>query len=701
MSKTVAQIFSINPTTVVADTDLYYLVQSPYTLGSDAAITGASLKAAFGAGGTINPGLINQLAYYASSGSTLSGLATLANGTLITSGGGAPSISQTLPSVVQGNITTLGTIISGTWNGSIIGGTYGGTGVNNGASTITIGGNVTFSGAFTFTGTLTGNTSVTFPTSGTLATTSQLPTPSALTKVDDTNVTLTLGGTPTTALLQAVSLTLGWTGQLGLTRGGTNASLTASNGGIVWSNASQLQILSGTATANQVLLSGSSVTPAWSTATYPPTTTINQLLYSSSSNVIGGLATVNSASLTTTSGGVPTWLALTDGQIIIGSSIGAPAAATITAGTGVSVTNGHNTITIAATGGTGTVTSISAGTGITCTPNPITGTGTVALTTPVSLTNGGTNASLTASNGGIVWSNASQLQILSGTATANQVLLSGSTATPAWSTATYPATTTINQILYSSSANVIAGLATGNNGVLVTSAAGVPSINTSLAQGLVVSSSVLTVGAANNIPFNTGKGIQDNNANSLLLFTVTASAVNYVNIQNNSTTNKPIILGTGSDTNVLLSLQNKGNSGVEIQGTTAAGNATAGFVGEVISSVIASASAVSLSNGIAKDMTSISLTAGDWDVWGNIFFTLSVGGGSTIAWTSTTSATKPDNSLVNQIAFGTGTEASTGMSVPMVRVNISSTTTVFISGVCSFGSGTCTMCGGIYARRKR
>ena len=39
-------------------------------------------------------------------------------------------------------------------------------------------------------------------------------TPAALTRVDDTNVTLTLGGTPTLALLQATSLTLGWTGTL-------------------------------------------------------------------------------------------------------------------------------------------------------------------------------------------------------------------------------------------------------------------------------------------------------------------------------------------------------------------------------------------------------------------------------------------------------------------------------------------------------
>ena len=39
-------------------------------------------------------------------------------------------------------------------------------------------------------------------------------TPAAMTKVDDTNVTLTLGGSPSTSLLQATSLTLGWTGTL-------------------------------------------------------------------------------------------------------------------------------------------------------------------------------------------------------------------------------------------------------------------------------------------------------------------------------------------------------------------------------------------------------------------------------------------------------------------------------------------------------
>lgn len=70
------------------------------------------------------------------------------------------------------NITTVGTISSGNWNGGVIPGQYGGTGVANTGKTITVSGNTTI-GSSTNTVTLatTGNTNVTLPTSGTLATT--------------------------------------------------------------------------------------------------------------------------------------------------------------------------------------------------------------------------------------------------------------------------------------------------------------------------------------------------------------------------------------------------------------------------------------------------------------------------------------------------------------------------------------------------
>lgn len=54
-----------------------------------------------------------------------------------------------------------------------------------------------------------------------------------LTRVNDTNVTLTLGGTPTSALLQATSITAGWTGTLSATRGGLGVSNPTAHGILV------------------------------------------------------------------------------------------------------------------------------------------------------------------------------------------------------------------------------------------------------------------------------------------------------------------------------------------------------------------------------------------------------------------------------------------------------------------------------------
>lgn len=78
--------------------------------------------------------------------------------------------------VGQTSITTLGTIGTGTWQGSVIAGQYGGTGVANTGKTITLGGNINTGGAFTTSGafavtlTATAATTVTLPTTGTLAT---------------------------------------------------------------------------------------------------------------------------------------------------------------------------------------------------------------------------------------------------------------------------------------------------------------------------------------------------------------------------------------------------------------------------------------------------------------------------------------------------------------------------------------------------
>lgn len=86
----------------------------------------------------------------------------------------------------------------------------------------------------------------------------------ALTKTDDTNVTLTLGGTPTAALLNSTSLTLGWTGQLSVPRGGTGLSTVAQGDILYGSAADTLSVLAKNTTATRYLSNtGTSNNPAW------------------------------------------------------------------------------------------------------------------------------------------------------------------------------------------------------------------------------------------------------------------------------------------------------------------------------------------------------------------------------------------------------------------------------------------------------
>jgi hypothetical protein len=65
--------------------------------------------------------------------------------------------------LVGSDIATVGTIGTGTWQGTVVAGLYGGTGVANSGKTITLGGNLTTSGAFNTTLAVSGSNTVTFP----------------------------------------------------------------------------------------------------------------------------------------------------------------------------------------------------------------------------------------------------------------------------------------------------------------------------------------------------------------------------------------------------------------------------------------------------------------------------------------------------------------------------------------------------------
>lgn len=147
------------------------------------------------------------------------------------------------------------------------------------------------------------------------------------------------------------SKTLATASQLSLTLGGTNASLTASNGGIVYSTATAMAILAGTATANKHLQSGSSTAPTWTTSTYADTYAASTILYSNSANTVTGLATANSSVLVTTSAGVPVQAGtMTNGQMIIGSTGATPQVGSITVSGNLSRTLGAGTFALSLTG---------------------------------------------------------------------------------------------------------------------------------------------------------------------------------------------------------------------------------------------------------------------------------------------------------------------------------------------------------------
>ncbi|RTL04436.1 hypothetical protein EKK58_10540 [Candidatus Dependentiae bacterium] len=110
-------------------------------------------------------------------------------------------------------------------------------------------------------------------------------TPAALTKTDDTNVTMTLGGTPASALLQSVSMTLGWNGVLSISRGGTG--------------------LGTLGTANQLLRVNSGATAL---EYFTPTWTSNTGTVTSVGATISGALSVSGSPITTSGTLAFSWL---------------------------------------------------------------------------------------------------------------------------------------------------------------------------------------------------------------------------------------------------------------------------------------------------------------------------------------------------------------------------------------------------------
>jgi hypothetical protein len=300
-----------------------------------------------------------------------------------------------------------------------------------------------------------------------------------------------------------------WQGNtIGVAYGGTGNTTVGANGTLAQSDGTKYTFTTATypstATATGTILRADGTNWVATTATYPATTTINQILYSSANNVIGGITTANSATLVTSSTGVPAFTgSMTNGQLVIGSTGATPVVGSITGAGSITVTPGAGTIQISSSAGgvvnpgtanelayyatTGSAVSglatanngvlITSAGGVpsisstlpTAVQGNITSVGTIASGTwqgtTIAIGYGGTGATTIGANGTLAQSN-------------------GSIYT--FTTATYPSTTTANRLLYSSATNTVTDLATANSATLVTNASGVPAWTSSMTNGQIL-----------------------------------------------------------------------------------------------------------------------------------------------------------------------------------------------------------------------
>ena len=139
-----------------------------------------------------------------------------------------------------------------------------------------------------------------------------------------------------------------------------------------------------------------------------------------------------------------------------------------------------------------------------------------------------------------------------------------------------------------------------------------------------------------------------------------------------------------------------------VAGTATNDNATAGNIGEVITSNIAVGSAVALTSGTAANVTSISLTAGDWDVSGWVS-TNPAGTTTTTIFAAGISTTTADLGSFPVKIQGVSVAAGLSLSASTAtqRLSLASTTTVYLVASSTFAVSTSAAYGYITARRSR
>jgi hypothetical protein len=349
----------------------------------------------------------------------------------------------------------------------------------------------------------------------------------------------TLAVTGTSTLTGAVTATAGVTGPI------TSSSVAITGGSIT--GITDLAVADGGTGASTAAAALNNLLPSQTSAA-------SKYLQSDGTNASWDAVSLSTADITGTLGvanGGTGQTSFTNGQLLIGNTTGNTLTpATLTAGSGVTITNGSGAITVAFTGpGAGSVTSVDVSggtTGLTTSGGPITSSGTVTLAGTLAVANGGT--SLT-------------------TLTANNVILGNGASAP-----TFVAPSTSGNVLTSNgttwqSTTPAAGFSVAANNTFTGTQtfAGTSSV---LAEILTNAAEVATVSAT----AATGTINYDVTTQSVLYYTSNASANWTVNFRASSGTSLNTAMSTGqSVTAAFLVTQGSTayyNSVVQVDGST-------------------------------------------------------------------------------------------------------------------------------------
>lgn len=140
----------------------------------------------------------------------------------------------------------------------------------------------------------------------------------------------------------------------------------------------------------------------------------------------------------------------------------------------------------------------------------------------------------------------------------------------------------------------------------------------------------------------------------------------------------------------------------DISGVSTNSNAATGVIGEIISSIVLATSPVNLVANVVTNITSISLTPGDWDIHGLVQVNYAgINGYGAQAGLSLISATLP---LITSggFSFQLSTSTLAACTCPVfIRESLSITTIIYLVTVGEQPNSTASGYGTIFARRTR